>query len=313
MMLRGLTRLHYAYKVQAKQISTSAPKHSINQHLGGRKCSAFITQHSARRLFSDGQAPSLSSTTTSSTAVEGTFSQQPEEFMGPPKLVIFGGNGFVGSRVCEEALKTGLSVVSVNRSGPPKQSADWIKGVEWVKADVFDVGSWRDQLNGAVGVISCLGAFGSNDFMQKICGDSNITVFNEAAQAGVPRAAFISVHDYGFPSAVLPGYFQGKKRAEETLALRFPQGGVALRPGFIYGTRNIGGLGIPLGAIGYPLDKVLGVLPTKSLAGIPLVGAGFVPPVSARAVAKAAVTATTDPAVEAGILDVWQIKNYESP
>lgn len=59
-----------------------------------------------------------------------------QEFMGPPKLVIFGGNGFVGSRVCEEALKTGLSVVSVNRSGPPKQSADWIKGVEWVKVSL---------------------------------------------------------------------------------------------------------------------------------------------------------------------------------
>ncbi len=68
-----------------------------------------------------------------------------------------------------------------------------------MQADVFDVASWRDQLQGAVGVISCLGAFGSNDFMQKICGDSNITVFNEAAKAGVSRAAFISVHDYKLP------------------------------------------------------------------------------------------------------------------
>ena len=50
--------------------------------------------------------------------------------------------------------------------------------------------------------------------------------------------------------AVLPGYFQGKQRAEEALALRYPQAGVALRPGFIYGTRSVGGVGIPLGAIG---------------------------------------------------------------
>ena len=50
--------------------------------------------------------------------------------------------------------------------------------------------------------------------------------------------------------AVLPGYFQGKRRAEEALALRYPRGGVALRPGFIYGTRNVSGVGIPLGAIG---------------------------------------------------------------
>lgn len=74
-----------------------------------------------------------------------------------------------------------------------------LSAVAGMQADVFDVGSWRDQLQGAVGVISCLGAFGSNDFMQKICGDSNITVFEEAAKAGVPRAAFISVHDYNLP------------------------------------------------------------------------------------------------------------------
>ena len=74
-----------------------------------------------------------------------------------------------------------------------------LSSVAGMQADVFDVGSWRDQLQGAVGVISCLGAFGSNDFMQKICGDSNITVFEEAAKAGVPRAAFISVHDYNLP------------------------------------------------------------------------------------------------------------------
>ena len=48
----------------------------------------------------------------------------------------------------------------------------------------------------------------------------------------------------------LPGYFQGKRRAEEALASTFPGAGVALRPGFIYGTRQVGGVGIPLGAIG---------------------------------------------------------------
>lgn len=56
-----------------------------------------------------------------------------ETFIGPPKLLVFGGNGFVGGRVCEEALNTGLSVVSINRSGPPKVSADWVSSVEWVQ------------------------------------------------------------------------------------------------------------------------------------------------------------------------------------
>lgn len=70
---------------------------------------------------------------------------------------------------------------------------------------------------------------------------------------------------------------------------------------------------LTLWGAGYPLDKVLGLLPTKSLAGVPLLGLGFVPPVSAVAVARAAVSAATDPSIPAGALDVWQIKAFESP
>lgn len=65
-------------------------------------------------------------------------------------------------------------------------------------------------------------------------------------------------------------------------------------------------------AAGYPLDKVLGVLPAKSLAGVPVLGLGFVPPISASAVGRAAVAAATDPSVPAGILDIWQMKSYEA-
>ncbi len=35
----------------------------------------------------------------------------------------------------------------------------------------------------------------------QICGDASVTVFREAASAGVARAAFVSVHDYKFPGA----------------------------------------------------------------------------------------------------------------
>ena len=33
----------------------------------------------------------------------------------------------------------------------------------------------------------------------QICGESNITVIDEAAAAGIPRAVFVSVHDYNVP------------------------------------------------------------------------------------------------------------------
>lgn len=50
--------------------------------------------------------------------------------------------------------------------------------------------------------------------------------------------------------AVLRGYFEGKRHAEDVLSQKFPQSGVALRPGFIHGTRDVGGIGIPLGLFG---------------------------------------------------------------
>ena len=54
---------------------------------------------------------------------------------GAPKLVIFGGNGFVGSRVTEAAQRTGLSVVAISRRGtpPPGVSAPWVNQVQWLK------------------------------------------------------------------------------------------------------------------------------------------------------------------------------------
>ena len=40
--------------------------------------------------------------------------------------------------------------------------------VKAAQADVFDVPSWSRQLDGAVGVISCLGGFGTNEAMFKV-------------------------------------------------------------------------------------------------------------------------------------------------
>ena len=40
--------------------------------------------------------------------------------------------------------------------------------VAFMQADALEPEQWRDQLQGAVGVVSCLGGFGSNEFMLKV-------------------------------------------------------------------------------------------------------------------------------------------------
>eukprot|EP01018_Ginkgo_biloba_P014648 Gb_20932 [translate_table: standard] len=141
--------------------------------------------------------------------------------------------------------------------------------------------------------------------MFKINGTANIHAIQAASVSGVKRFVYLSAADFGFGSLLLRGYYEGKRAAETELLSKFPYGGVILRPGFIYGTRQVGSLKIPLGIVGSPLETLL--RNAKSATQIPLLGPLLVPPVKASAVAKTAVRAATDVAVPPGIIDVWGI------
>lgn len=285
-------------------------------------CSRALWQREAR----EEACARWASTTTTATSAPATASSgpttvstgTPSEAPRDPKVVVFGGSGFVGSAVCQAAVDLGLKVTSVSRGGRPSfaSGADWASGVEWLRSDVEnDEGQWREALEGATGVVSTLGAFGSNKFMYKVCGLYNIKVLHAAKEAGVERFSFISVHDFAFPGGwqaenfLLRGYFQGKRDTEAEMAKLFHERGVALRPGFVYGTRHAGNVNIPLGMIGAPMEAVINRLP-RGLATIPIVGCAFVPPVRVESVGKAALMAVLDPEVAGGPMNVWDIQKY---
>jgi nucleoside-diphosphate-sugar epimerase len=265
-------------------------------------------------------ASSQSSPTSASTAASSDTSNTTDFRSLIPRIVVFGGSGFVGTKVCEHASRMGADVVSISRSGRPTwlQESPWADNIQWERGDAF-VPDWKDLLKGATGVVSTLGTFGSNELMYRVCGLANMQLMDAAAEAGVGRFSFISVHDYAFPGGwhakdfLLKGYFQGKRDAEAHLARVFPETGVAIRPGFIYGNRHAGGGGkttVPLGLIGAPLAAALSLVPTRSLAGIPIIGAAFVPPTSVDTVGKAAAHAVLDDDVPAGVMDVWAMAQY---
>ncbi|KAK3019237.1 hypothetical protein RJ639_004681, partial [Escallonia herrerae] len=99
-----------------------------------------------------------------------------------------------------------------------------------------------------------------------------------------------------------------QRAAETELQTKFTYGGVILRPGFIYGTRRVGSMKLPLGVIGSPLEMVL--QHAKPLNQVPLVGPLFTPPVNVTAVAKVAVRAATDHVFPPGIIDIYGILRY---
>ena len=81
------------------------------------------------------------------------------------KIVVFGGNGFLGQRIVKSALKWGINVVSINRSGKPLNFEEYSNkaSVEWLQGDIFEPEKWKSKLSDCSGVISCVGAFGSNE------------------------------------------------------------------------------------------------------------------------------------------------------
>ncbi|XP_019176585.1 PREDICTED: uncharacterized protein At1g32220, chloroplastic [Ipomoea nil] len=228
----------------------------------------------------------------------------------PPtdKILVLGGNGFVGSHICKEALNRGLEVASISRTGRSSISEPWANNVSWHQGNLLSNDSWKEALKGVASVISCVGGFGSNSYMYKINGTANINAIRAAAEEGVKRFVYISAADFGFVNYLLQGYYDGKRAAETELLTRYTYGGVILRPGFIHGTRRVGSMKLPLGLVGSPLEMIL--QHAKPLGQLPVVGPLLTPPVSVTSVAKVAVRAATDPVFPPGIVDVHGILRY---
>ncbi|KAJ3693252.1 hypothetical protein LUZ60_008732 [Juncus effusus] len=230
------------------------------------------------------------------------------ELPSSDQLLVLGGNGFVGSHICKEALDRGLSVSSLSRSGRSSLRDSWADKVVWHKGNLLEPESLKEAMRGVSAVISCVGGFGTNSHMFKINGTANINAIRTASQEGVKRFVYISAADFGLVNFLLQGYYEGKRAAEAELLSKFTYGGVILRPGFIHGTRQVGSLKIPLGLIGSPLETLL--QHAKPLNKIPVVGPLLSPPVSVTSVARVAVRAATDQVFPPGIVDVYGILRH---
>ncbi|CAM9126375.1 unnamed protein product [Scytosiphon promiscuus] len=215
------------------------------------------------------------------------------------KVVVIGGNGFVGSKVCELLVEAGATVTSVSRSGskPDKWAAgqSWVDKVSWTKGDPT-AGDLSSVFGQASAVISCVGVIGGSDEeMEKGNGDVNVQAAMQAAKGKTGRFVYVSVSHLvpeAFGGAVFKGYFDGKDRAEKAIAKSFPSTGVLIKPSFIYGGESFG-LTPPRVSDGYGsgIDALLSSGPIRAIAGISpgLIKVALSPPVSRDSVALACV------------------------
>lgn len=136
-------------------------------------------------------------------------------------LLVTGGNGFIGRRVCERAVEAGHRVTSVARSGPPDaDTGPWTADVTWVAADVFAPHDWREHLTDVDCLVHSIGTLSEDPdagaTLERINGDSAIIAALEAERAGVDRVVYISSSNK--PPLVREAYITARRRAEAAIA-----------------------------------------------------------------------------------------------
>ncbi|KAF9265435.1 mitochondrial protein [Marasmius fiardii PR-910] len=78
------------------------------------------------------------------------------------KILVVGGNGFIGSAICRAALAKGMEVTSVSSSGRPYvtpngHSPAWTSKVTWLKGDALDPSTFSGILSEVDGVAHSMG------------------------------------------------------------------------------------------------------------------------------------------------------------
>ncbi|EJP70198.1 uncharacterized protein CRV24_007710 [Beauveria bassiana] len=112
------------------------------------------------------------------------------------RLVVCGGNGFLGSRICKYAVGRGWDVISISRSGQPKWdnvtssavAPSWSHQVTWEKGDILKPASYAPFLQGADYVVHSMGILLEADYKGLVSGrESPIAGFQKAFAATKDR------------------------------------------------------------------------------------------------------------------------------
>ncbi|KAG6917979.1 hypothetical protein DXG01_017163 [Tephrocybe rancida] len=97
---------------------------------------------------------------------EGAFKQIATTEQGMvgtlQRILVVGGNGFIGSAICKAALSKGFQVTSVSSSGLPYRSAKghapaWVSQIDWQKGDALHPESFAHLFPEVDGIVHTLG------------------------------------------------------------------------------------------------------------------------------------------------------------
>lgn len=218
--------------------------------------------------------------------------------MNKSKIVLFGGNGFVGTAIAEELVHQGISAVCVSRTGSIPihlENSEWAQQVAWVQGDALN--PEQNLFADAAAVVTLIGSppvptFSKDAYAKQLASNSepNLAVIKATQESSVERLVVLGAH---LPKAITTdkfAYAKGKRLCEEA-AHEFARvseqhTAVVLKPTAIYGVRHSAtGKPINIGAAMKPIASLQSMLPSSVHRYLPETL------VSVRAVANAAVNA----------------------
>ncbi|KAG7663333.1 uncharacterized protein J8A68_003165 [[Candida] subhashii] len=196
-------------------------------------------------------------------------------------IAVFGGNGFVGHKICEIGVLRGYNVTSFSRTGDPPQNIihqPWIKKVEWERADIFNSDSYVNKLKDFNTIVYSIGILFENQSYKKTMNtnfnflndiqhlansinganpmkkDGNSTYEAIQRDAAVlladkfvqekpdPPRNFVYISADSCPPLVPSGYLSTKREAEFELSCKEGLRGIFMRPGIMYDETHEGAL-----------------------------------------------------------------------
>ena len=85
-------------------------------------------------------------------------------------IAVFGGNGFLGRKICEVGVRRGYDVASFSRHGEPPEAVvhqPWVAKVNWEQADIFQPLTYQDKLKNYSTIVHSIGILFENQSYKK--------------------------------------------------------------------------------------------------------------------------------------------------
>lgn len=186
------------------------------------------------------------------------------------RIVIYGGNGFVGSHIAKDLSEHELCVLCLSRTGHKPahlRCQKWSERVKWCQGDAAEPNikllSSADALVCAIGSAP-VPTFSKEAYEQQVFanGVTNANAIKAAGEAGITRVVLISAIIPSWMNRDSFGYAKGKQMSEQAARdfsnLSDHHSAVILRPGMIYGTRYTANCKpIKLGTVFGPLGSLI--------------------------------------------------------